>query len=174
MIYTNSEIVDALNSRYDELINWLQNQDDDLFEKGPEGKWTTGEHAKHLILSTQPLNQGLRMPKLLLRTTFGKNNREEQTYEALVAKYHQKLSEGGRASSRYEPKPISKSEKGKIIQQLQVENQKLVKIIEKWKPKDMTVYLLPHPLLGKLTIREMLFFTVYHTEHHLKALKNHY
>jgi hypothetical protein len=25
---------------------------------------------------------------------------------------------------------------------------------------------LPHPLLGKLTIREMLYFTVYHGEHH--------
>jgi hypothetical protein len=28
-------------------------------------------------------------------------------------------------------------------------------------------YRLPHPLLGKLTVREMLFFTVYHNAHHL-------
>ena len=29
---------------------------------------------------------------------------------------------------------------------------------------------LPHPLLGPLTIREMLAFTVYHTEHHLRRV----
>lgn len=24
----------------------------------------------------------------------------------------------------------------------------------------------PHPLLGKLTLREMMFFTIYHVQHH--------
>ena len=42
-----------------------------------------------------------------------------------------------------------------------------------WSEKDLDKYKLPHPLLGKLTVREMLFFTIYHNEHHLKAmLKN--
>jgi hypothetical protein len=27
---------------------------------------------------------------------------------------------------------------------------------------------LPHPLLGKLTVREMLFFTLYHNLHHVQ------
>ena len=31
---------------------------------------------------------------------------------------------------------------------------------------DLDAVLLPHPLLGKLTVREMLFFTVYHVQHH--------
>ena len=31
--------------------------------------------------------------------------------------------------------------------------------------------ILPHPLLGKLTLREMIYFTIYHMEHHLVHLK---
>jgi uncharacterized damage-inducible protein DinB len=27
---------------------------------------------------------------------------------------------------------------------------------------------LPHPALGKLTVREMLFFTIYHNIHHVE------
>jgi hypothetical protein len=30
---------------------------------------------------------------------------------------------------------------------------------------------LPHPLLGRLTTREMLFFTLYHNQHHVEVAK---
>jgi hypothetical protein len=30
---------------------------------------------------------------------------------------------------------------------------------------------MPHPLLGKITAREMIYFTVYHSEHHVAATK---
>ena len=30
---------------------------------------------------------------------------------------------------------------------------------------------LPHPLLGQLTIREMIYFTIYHVEHHTRNIK---
>ncbi|NJN44139.1 MAG: DinB family protein [Anaerolineae bacterium] len=173
-IYSQHEIITALNERYERLINWLENHDDELFEKGPDGKWTTGEHVQHLILSTKPLNQGLRMPRLVLRTTFGKNNRAERTFEETVERYKIKLSEGGTATSRFVPKPISKTEKPKLIAELKSENEALATIINKWETDDLNIYLLPHPLLGKLTLREMLFFTIYHTEHHFTALRLNY
>jgi hypothetical protein len=31
----------------------------------------------------------------------------------------------------------------------------------------MDYHVLPHPLLGPLSVREMLFFTVYHNTHHV-------
>jgi hypothetical protein len=30
---------------------------------------------------------------------------------------------------------------------------------------------LPHPLLGRLTVREMLFFTLCHNRHHLEGVR---
>ena len=41
----------------------------------------------------------------------------------------------------------------------------------KFSVSDLDTYLLPHPLLGKMTIREISLWTAYHTEHHYKILK---
>ena len=40
--------------------------------------------------------------------------------------------------------------------------------IGSWREQDLDRYVLPHPLLGKLTLREMLFFTLYHNYHHVR------
>lgn len=38
--------------------------------------------------------------------------------------------------------------------------------VDSWTEQDLDTVLLPHPLLGKLTVREMLYFTIYHAQHH--------
>jgi len=43
--------------------------------------------------------------------------------------------------------------------------------LDKFTENELDRYILPHPLLGKLTLREMLFFTIYHIEHHEKLIK---
>ena len=48
----------------------------------------------------------------------------------------------------------------------------LILAIIKNEIKDLDVYILPHPLLGKVTLREMLYFTIHHNEHHLELLQN--
>ncbi len=42
--------------------------------------------------------------------------------------------------------------------------------LENWSDKQLNTYLLPHPLIGKLTIKEMLYFVDYHILHHQKAI----
>ncbi len=174
-IQTKEQIINALEKKYAELIEWLNNHDAQLFER-PEasGKWSAGQHADHLVKSTSPLRQGLDMPKIALRTTFGINNRTEKSFNELVKKYKIKLSEGGRAGGRFLPKEIKNEQKSELIEQLKKELEGLKNIMEKWDEKKMSKFILPHPLLGKLTIREMMFFTVYHTEHHLNILRERY
>jgi len=58
---------DLIEAKYSELITWLENQPNDSWTQGPEGKWTTGQHAPHLSQSIIPLNNALSMPKYLLR-----------------------------------------------------------------------------------------------------------
>jgi len=41
----------------------------------------------------------------------------------------------------------------------------------KWSDKALDNYLLPHPLLGKMTVREILFFTLYHNLHHVNDVQ---
>jgi hypothetical protein len=41
----------------------------------------------------------------------------------------------------------------------------------KFSEKDLDTLILPHPLLGKVTLREMLYFTIYHVQHHVEQVK---
>ncbi len=41
-----------------------------------------------------------------------------------------------------------------------------------WNEASLDKYRMPpHPLLGKLTVREMLLFTLYHDRHHLESVR---
>jgi hypothetical protein len=42
----------------------------------------------------------------------------------------------------------------------------LNKRLKKYSEASLDELILPHPLLGKLTLREMLYFTIYHAGHH--------
>lgn len=35
-----------------------------------------------------------------------------------------------------------------------------------WSETQLDSYLLPHPVLGRVTVREMLMFTLFHFDHH--------
>jgi hypothetical protein len=49
---------------------------------------------------------------------------------------------------------------------------KMISLIEKTKEEDLDIYLIPHPIIGKITLREFLYFTIYHIEHHLNSMRN--
>jgi hypothetical protein len=44
-------------------------------------------------------------------------------------------------------------------------------IDKKWADSQLDQYIVPHPLLGKITLRELCYFTIYHTYHHLAIVK---
>ena len=92
------------------------------------------------------------------------------TYDELLIKYKAKLDSGGRASSAFVPK-FKEVEPRLLISSFEEENKKFIKSLTKWSEAELDRYLLPHPLLGKLYLREMLYFTIYHTQHHLCAIK---
>jgi len=61
-----------------------------------------------------------------------------------------------------------------LIKRFEDELNDFVKVTNKWKEADMSVYIMPHPALGKLTINEFIIFTTFHTYHHLNNLKTNY
>jgi hypothetical protein len=93
--------------------------------------------------------------------------------DELVERYQGKLAAGGRASGQFIPKPISFAVKAKQIETIEKMVVKINHQLEGWSEADLDTYLLPHPILGKLTMREMMYFTVYHVEHHLHLAKNY-
>ena len=61
-----------------------------------------------------------------------------------------------------------------IINRLKIQNKKLQHKLLKWSDNDLDNYILPHPLMGKMTIREIIMWTTFHVEQHTKTLQNNY
>ena len=173
---TKTEVIDALKQKHQTLYEWLKNHPDQNWVKGPQDKWNTGEHIAHLIQSEKALNKALWLPKFYLKYKFGTNNRDNRTYHQIVKKYQDKLADnpGVVANISRDMPIITLTNKISYISKLEKEKMKLIKKFQKWTEHDLDTYLLPHPLMGRMTIREIVIWTAYHTEHHYKILKSNY
>lgn len=134
-------------------------------------KWTAGQQLKHIILSINPLTQGFILPKFVLKLLFGKANRPSKTYQDLIEKYKLKLENGGVATGTFIPKPVSFETRQRLINQLNKKVSILASQIETFSETDLDLIILPHPLLGKITVREMCYFTIYHVQHHQQLIQ---
>ncbi len=171
---TREEIAALLDNRFVEVIAWFRQRPEAAFGKGPAGKWTEGQVVDHLILSTKPLNLALRVPKFVLKWQFGAAKRPSEPLEELAPRYEAALAAGGKAPKSFVPPAVKVEDKARLLGTLGKEGKKLVALTKGWSEADLDRYVLPHPLLGKLTVRTMLLFTYYHMQHHLDILKRDY
>ena len=169
-------IADLIETKHSELISWLENQPEDSWIHGPDGKWTTGQHALHLLQSIRPLNDALSLPKFLLRLKFGKANRPVRDYDAIVQRYQERLEDakGKTFKGSKNMKIPTLSDKHYILNRLQTEYKKLQYKTRKISDKNLDTVILPHPLMGKMPVREIIMWTAYHAEHHTTTLKTNY
>ena len=173
-IHSNDEIRQALQSEVQELVDWSAGLNEEQFFKSVNEKWSTGEQIEHLRKSSQPLVMALRLPKLVLTLKVGKPNRPSRTFNEEKAKYILKLEEQKITTTQFYPQLDQEQSKNRLLETYLTTSRKLIKVIGKWQETELDNYILPHPLLGKLTVREMLFFTIYHTRHHFEIIKQLY
>lgn len=167
------EIAELLELKHQEIFDWLKNQPEENWEKGPNGKWTTGQHILHLINSIQLLNKALSYPKFILKYKFGVCNRPARDYKTIAKKYNEKLEKNqdrAKAFNQKLKKPTSKQRKS-LLTLYQIQQKKLQYKTKKISDKNLDTLVIPHPLMGKMTIREIIMWTAYHTQHHTETLK---
>jgi uncharacterized damage-inducible protein DinB len=163
-----TEIQQHLQAATTAFTDYCTSLTEEQFFMQPPGKWSAAQQAKHLVTATNTARYAFTLPAFIVRLVGGKPNRASRTYDELVTKYKLKLEQGGRAGKRYIPKPIPPSYgKEKLLKQFGDAMQKFGTSITKNRT-DATLdqYLAPHPLLGKITLRELCYFTIYHIYHH--------
>lgn len=170
-LYNKDSLIPALPEKANGFLAFIEPLDAASFEKMPGGKWSAGQHLDHLIRSIRPLQLAYAMPGFVLKIFFGTANRASRSYEELVEKYKQKLAAGGTASGPFVPPVIPYREKAGLIKRYRQHIIALGNKVKKKSESDLDKYILPHPLLGKITLREMIFFTIYHNQHHLDILQ---
>ncbi len=165
------KIIKLLKEDHSSFINYINGLTNEDFLFTYQQKWTAGQQLEHISLAVKPVALALSLPKFFIRFIFGKANRPSRTYEDLLKKYLIKLENGGRATGGFIPKNTTLNQKEAISKVLNKNTSVLVSKIEKFTEQELDTLLLPHPLLGKLTIREMLYFTIYHVGHHHEITK---
>ncbi len=175
--YTRAEILQALSSVEDEVASFFASLSEDEFVLRIEDAWTPAEHLVHLNTSVNAVARGISLSPWLLRVRFGRARVPSRSYEEMRESYRARLAEGGGATGPYVP-PREETAAGavtarraEILARWQRVNARLRAALEGWSERNLERIRLPHPLLGKLTVREMLFFTLYHNQHHIVAVK---
>jgi len=170
------QIISLLEEKHQELFNWLIQQEGNYWEKGPEEKWTTGQHIQHLVDSIKKLNYALSIPSFILKMKFGTSNREVRSYNEVAERYKDKLIQFRDKAREFNQGVATPNQKNmlKLISTLKVQNKKLQSKTNKLSNHKLDNLILPHPLLGKMPLREIIMWTAYHTEHHTKDLIENY
>jgi hypothetical protein len=168
---TKSEIISLLSEKHTQFLATFPLLSEREFSTPARNKWSPAQQLDHIIRSVSPVVMAFGLPGFVLQWKFGKANWPSKTYEALVEKYHAKLAAGGKASAQFLPTAVSFQDREVAIAKVNALVQKLNKRVADKSEETLDKLILPHPLLGKLTFREMLYFTAYHAEHHEKATK---
>lgn len=142
----------------------------------PQGEaWSPDRHLRHLTKSVGAVAAGVRAPKIVLRLKFGRPRHASRSFEEVVAVYRAALAAGGQASGRYLPseRPADASPaawRDGVLERWRKASRSLSGALERWSDKALDRYQAPHPLLGNMTVREILFFTLYHNAHHARRV----
>lgn len=152
---------------------WNRFSTADFFAPLAPDAWSPGDHVRHLTKSIRPVTGALKLPKLAIRLMFGTPNRPSRSFAKVRDDYRAALVPGVTAG-RFTPRPMDEKERTESTRQklmarhsTAVEN--LEATVARWDEHGSDTCRVPHPLLGKLTVREMLFFTLYHTVHHVQV-----
>ena len=169
-----TQIAAELLRLHEECEAYLRSLPADLFVQAQGEKWSPAEHVRHLSKSVRPVALALGLPRFMLWLRFGRASAGSRSFEVMRETYLARLAAGATAG-RFTPSPQAPAADAAayregILTAWRTANADLRSRIAGWDEEALDRYLLPHPALGKLTVREMLFFTLYHNAHHLNLV----
>ncbi len=167
-----STILNSLNDTVNQFNTFIENLNQVEFEVNPNHKWSAGQDLVHLIKLLRILNIAYSLPKYLLKVLYGSNTKATRSFDQLKLQYKTALAGGAKSPALYLPKPVVFDAKENLIKKHQALNQNFIDKINKLSEADLDTIQLPHPILGKVTLGEMAFFTSFHTEHHYELLQS--
>ena len=170
--HTGLEIISALGALHDESVGYWATFTTPAFFAPIGDAWSPADNVRHLTKSMRAVDKGLHVPRwiLWLRSGGGGTSRG---YDEMKDIYLARLARGASAG-RFAPSPVAQqtdAERARIMAFHADAVTTLAASIARWPERALDTARLPHPLLGPITVREMLFFTIYHNRHHLDGVR---
>ena len=172
-VSTQPQIETAIHQVYEDAIRFLSSLTlGQFFEKGKKG-WSAAENAEHILKATRLIELSLLLPRFSFYI-FGSAKRS-RTFLEVVELYQSSLENGGKAGV-FAPLhfPFEESDeerKNSIIEGLKESADTLSSRMKKFSEENLDTLRMPHPVIGEnITLREMMFFCIYHVAHHMNIL----
>ncbi len=145
--------------------------DDRAFERNAGGKWSAGQDLQHLVKTLRIVNKAYALPLFILRLLYGKSGWDSREVVVIEKKYKKAMAAGVNAPAAFVPGIVGAGERDALLAEHLRLGERLCQRIEKMSDRALDKYRLPHPALGKVTLREMIILTWLHTDHHAEITK---
>jgi hypothetical protein len=167
------DIIEQLATVQQAISNDIARMTETQFCGGISESWSAEGYLKHLLLSTKPVAKAMGFPAEVLEKQFGLAEHSSRSYADLVSAYQKRLNEGIRAEDFDKVVPVFyrfpegiTDERAYLVQSWNETNQRLISAAQQKTEAELDRLQLPHPAVGMLTLREMLFFTIHHNTLH--------
>ncbi len=155
------------------MTHFFLKLDEDTFFSKPKDGWSPLENIIHLQSSISPLTIFLRKDLRFILYLFGKGS-SRKTIQETIEIYRNRLQSGS-GSGFFTPFGIlhfpSPGKKQFEVHQLESSIESIMQSISSWTEEELDDICIPHPILGIIPVREMLYFTLYHIYHHSSKLQ---
>lgn len=161
---TKKELIKSFYDNHKEMSDYIATLTNEQFMYSYKGKWTPGQQFQHVYLTLLPFPKVLPSKEYILQK-FGKIDRPIWNYDTVIENY---FKTSRQAPQQYLPEQVSPEERAVITDNLQEILLTIQQLLEHYSEEELDTLVIPHPLLGKLTIREMFYLMTYHATHHLE------
>lgn len=135
------------------------------------GKWSVGQNVQHIAIGLSRLNSYLALPKAIIETNFGLSGRDSKSNETMTKVFGNAFENGVKSTDSFLPDEHLQTRMEELISQGKELLEITISNIQNWSEEELEKYNCPHPFLGKITVREILYFTIYHVQHHHETIK---
>jgi hypothetical protein len=167
---TQAELVQALEARHNEVGDYFSNLSEATLLADAAPKWNPAQHLIHLTRANSRIAQGFQARDALPNNESGQAKSYEvvrETYLTALTQAPSELLAKNGATVQVE----TNSSQAQILEAYQQAGTGLRQGIQTWTEAELDAKAMPHPLLGLLSVREMLEFALYHDLHHLEGVR---
>jgi hypothetical protein len=164
-----SELLAKLKSEFSEMENLANSFEEVAFFKQPHAeKWSVAQNIVHLNFVAKSILGGIKDPSVLAAN--GVATRPSRDFDAVREAYLTGLIAYKAKGMPYRHLN-TEGPKVNLINEFNTLHEKLVTQSATLSEADWDELQLPHPVLGLMTLREMMCFATYHIRHHYNIVE---
>ena len=168
-MFTKLAILTTLESGHKAIADYVSDLPETIFFNGSDDHWSPAHHVGHLTVTHVNVARGFPLKDRLPAFDKPSRNYDEMKNAYLEALRNTPLA--FLANNPFAVKLKSEDTQEKLIDTF-MQKGKEVRDIDFWSENDLDTKGMRHPILGLLSVREMLEFVAIHDLHHLSGIKN--